>query len=106
MIELIARREGIGDLLAEGSARAAERISHGTDAFAVQVKKQELPLHDPRLSKALGLGYIVNPHGADHMDNLIDIFYCEVYLAPRKIKYDGPRQHMHLRGISFFFWVD
>jgi aldehyde:ferredoxin oxidoreductase len=75
MIELIARREGIGDLLAEGSARAAEKIGKGTEAFAIQVKKQELPMHEPRLSKSLGLGYMVNPHGADHMDSMIDIFF-------------------------------
>ena len=81
-IELIARREGIGDLLAEGSARAAERIGAGADAFAMQVKNQEFPMHEPRLSKALGLGYMVNPHGADHMDNLIDIFYCEMGAQP------------------------
>jgi aldehyde:ferredoxin oxidoreductase len=82
MIELIARREGIGDLLAEGTARMAEKIGHGTDAFAVQVKKQEFPMHDPRLSKSLGLGYMVNPHGADHMDSLIDIFYCDMTEQP------------------------
>lgn len=82
MIELIARREGLGDLLAEGSARAARKIGHGTDAFSVQVKKQEFPMHEPRLSKALGLGYMVNPHGADHMDSLIDIFYCEMTEQP------------------------
>ncbi len=61
MIELIARRDGIGDPLAEGSARIAEKIGHGTEAFAVQVKKQELPMHDPRTSaKHLGLAIRVS----------------------------------------------
>ena len=82
MIELIARREGIGDLLAEGSARAAERLGGGGDAFAMHVKNLEFAMHEPRLSKALGLGYMVNPHGADHMDSLIDIFYCEMTEQP------------------------
>ncbi len=82
MIDLIARREAIGDLLAEGSARAAERLGGGADAFAMHVKKLEFPMHEPRLSKALGLGYMVNPHGADHMDSLIDIFYCEMTEQP------------------------
>jgi aldehyde:ferredoxin oxidoreductase len=81
-IELIAHREGIGNLLAEGSVRAAETIGKGADAFAIQVKKLEFPMHEPRLSKALGLGYMVNPHGADHMDNLIDIFYCNMTEKP------------------------
>jgi aldehyde:ferredoxin oxidoreductase len=75
MIELVAHREGIGDLLAEGSAKAAEKIGNGADAFAMQVKKLEIPMHEPRLSKSLGLGYMVNPHGADHMDSLIDMFF-------------------------------
>ncbi len=73
VIELIVRREGIGDLLAEGSARAAERIGGGAQKLAMQVKGLEIPMHEPRLSKGLGLGYMVNPHGADHMDNMMDI---------------------------------
>jgi aldehyde:ferredoxin oxidoreductase len=75
MTELIARREGIGNLLAEGSAMAAKQIGHGAEAFAMNTKNLEFPMHEPRLSKALGLGYMVNPHGADHCDSLIDIFF-------------------------------
>ena len=75
VIHLIAQREGIGDLLAEGAAVAAKKIGHGTEAFAIHVKGLEFPMHEPRLSKALGLGYMVNPHGADHMDNLPDVFF-------------------------------
>ena len=75
MIEKIAHREGIGDLLAEGSAKAAEKIGNGAQAFAMQVKGMEIPMHEPRLNKSLGLGYMVNPHGPDHMDSLIDIFF-------------------------------
>ena len=74
-IELIARREGIGNLLAEGAAMAAKQIGHGAEDFAMHVKSLEFPMHEPRLSKALGLGYMVNPHGADHCDSLIDIFF-------------------------------
>jgi aldehyde:ferredoxin oxidoreductase len=73
VIELIVRREGIGELLALGSARAAERIGRGAEKLAMQVKGLEIPMHEPRLSKGLGLGYMVNPHGADHMDNMMDI---------------------------------
>jgi aldehyde:ferredoxin oxidoreductase len=73
VIELIVRREGIGELLAEGSARAAERIGRGAEKLAMHVKGLEIPMHEPRLSKGLGLGYMVNPHGADHMDNMMDI---------------------------------
>ncbi len=73
VIHLIAQREGIGDLLADGTAVAAKKIGHGSEAFAINVKGLELPMHEPRLSKGLGLGYMVNPHGADHVDSMIDI---------------------------------
>jgi aldehyde:ferredoxin oxidoreductase len=73
VVEAIARRSGIGDILAEGTARAAARIGRGAEAFAIQVKKLELPMHEPRLNKALALGFMVNPHGADHCCNMIDI---------------------------------
>jgi len=73
VIELIIRREGIGELLAGGSAAAAGRIGRGAEKLAMQVKGLEIPMHEPRLSKGLGLGYMVNPHGADHMDNMMDL---------------------------------
>jgi aldehyde:ferredoxin oxidoreductase len=82
MIERIARRDGIGALLAEGSGRAGLKIGKGADAFSMQVKNLEIPMHEPRLNSTLGLGYMVNPHGADHMDNLIDIFFCALTKMP------------------------
>lgn len=72
MVEMIARREGIGDLLAEGTRRAAVQIGHGAERFAVQVKGQELPYHDPRIQHGLGFGYAVSYTGADHMHNSWD----------------------------------
>ncbi len=72
LVELIGKREGIGDLLAEGTRRAAERISHGAEKLSVHVKGQEVPMHEPRLKKGLGLGYAVSPTGADHVHNIHD----------------------------------
>ena len=66
VIELIAHRKGFGDLLAEGSMRAAQKIGRGAEKFAMHVKGQELPMHEPRLKHALGVGYAVSPTGADH----------------------------------------
>jgi aldehyde:ferredoxin oxidoreductase len=74
-IELIARRQSIGDILAEGTARAAQKIGKGTLEFAMQVKGLEIPMHEPRVKAALGLGYAVNPHGADHCANLHDTMF-------------------------------
>jgi aldehyde:ferredoxin oxidoreductase len=67
MIDLIAHRQGIGDLLADGTRRAAEKIGGDARFFAMQVKGQELPMHDPRGKAAVGLGYAINEAGADHL---------------------------------------
>jgi aldehyde:ferredoxin oxidoreductase len=65
-IELIGRREGVGDLLAEGSRRAAEAIGHESIAFAPQVKGLEIPGYEPRALQTMALGFAVNARGADH----------------------------------------
>jgi len=66
-IELIAHREGIGDLLAEGSRRAAEKIGGDAMFFAIQVKGQELAMHEPRGKYNVGMGYAISEIGADHL---------------------------------------
>ena len=75
MVELIGERNGIGDLLAEGVKRAAERIRKGSEKLAVHVKGQEVPMHEPRLKRGLGLGYAVSPTGADHQHNFHDTMF-------------------------------
>jgi aldehyde:ferredoxin oxidoreductase len=75
VIELIARRKGIGDLLALGTRKAAEKIGHGADAFAMHVKGLEIPMHEPRVKQGLGMGYAVSSIGADHMQGLHDHAY-------------------------------
>ena len=72
LVEQIARRDGLGDLLAEGSLRAARRIGRDTERYAVQAKGQEFPMHDPRWQFGLGIGYATSPTGADHMHNFHD----------------------------------
>ncbi len=59
MVERIAKRQGIGDLLAEGSHRAARQIGGDAHFFAMQVKGQELPMHDPRGKYNVGVGYAI-----------------------------------------------
>lgn len=76
-VEMIARREGIGNLLAEGSARVARKIGKGAKEYAVEVKGLEAGMHEPRAKPGLGLGFMVNPHGADHCCNLHDHMYLK-----------------------------
>ena len=68
-IHWIAKREkGLGDLLAEGVKRAAQKIGKGAEKFAMEIKGQELPMHDPRGKTGQGLSYALSPTGADHVE--------------------------------------
>jgi len=75
MIGLIAKRQGIGDILAEGVMRAAQKIGQGAEKFALHVKGQELPMHEPRGKTGLGLAYALSPTGADHVEHPHDPFF-------------------------------
>jgi aldehyde:ferredoxin oxidoreductase len=73
-IHLIAQSKGLGDLMAQGSARMAEQLGSETSGFLAVSRRQEFPLHDPRLKNTTGMGYALSATGADHMHNLIDNF--------------------------------
>jgi aldehyde:ferredoxin oxidoreductase len=67
-IEWIAfRKPGLGDLLADGVKIAAAKLGHGSERFALHIKGQELPMHDPRGKTGQGLSFAVSPTGADHV---------------------------------------
>jgi len=66
MVRRIAYREGIGDLLAEGTKRAAEIIGKGSERYAMHIKGLELPGYDVRGAKAHGLSYATAYTGGDH----------------------------------------
>jgi aldehyde:ferredoxin oxidoreductase len=69
LVEKIAQREGFGDILAEGSQRAAEKIGRGTEAYLITFKGQEAPAHMPRVKRSLAVIYATNPFGADHQSH-------------------------------------
>lgn len=66
LLRLMAFREGIGDVLADGTRVAAERIGKGSGKYAMHVKGLELPAYDVRGAKAHGLNYATSYTGADH----------------------------------------
>ena len=65
LIELIAKREGIGNILALG-VREASKYIRSSEGFAVHVKGLEVPMHDPRAWDSLALQYATMPRGACH----------------------------------------
>jgi aldehyde:ferredoxin oxidoreductase len=100
MVERIARREGLGDLLAEGVKRAAERMGPEAQRYAMQVKGQEIPMHEPRWKQGLGVGYALSPTGADHNHNLHDSVYTKENRAMREIRALGILEPLPVNDLS------
>jgi aldehyde:ferredoxin oxidoreductase len=72
MVERIALRKGLGNLLAEGTKRAAEAIGKGSGEWAMHVKGEEIPMHEPRYKQGMGLHYSIHATGADHCTGIHD----------------------------------
>lgn len=67
LIHKIAKREGFGDFLAEGTRRIAQKLDKGSERFAMNVKGLELPAYDSRAVQITGLAYAVANRGGDHV---------------------------------------
>jgi aldehyde:ferredoxin oxidoreductase len=76
MVEMIGKREGLGDTLAEGICPAAEKFGKGAEHFAIHVKGMPVPFHEPRGKAGVGLGYAVSATGPDHMEYPHDPFWA------------------------------
>ncbi|MCX8204140.1 MAG: orotidine 5'-phosphate decarboxylase [Candidatus Nezhaarchaeota archaeon] len=90
LVEMIARREGLGDLLAEGSARLASTIGSGAEEIAMHVKGLELPAYDPRAAKGMALAYATSNRGGCHLRAYVVM--SELFSTPRYIdpsSYEG-----------------
>jgi Aldehyde:ferredoxin oxidoreductase len=93
MVKKIGLREGIGNILAEGSAKAAQKIGKGSEEYVVAVKGLELPAHDPRGFHGMGLEYAVGYRGAchlQHMSHTIEQGMTTQVDAGFKEDYEGP----------------
>ena len=113
MIEKIAHRQGFGNLLAEGSQRAAAKIGKGSEAYLVTVKGTEAPAHMPQAKRSLGLIYAVNPFGADHQSSEHDPMYeegaGELYLkrlALLGLTEPQPVYEMTDEKVRFAYWTE
>ena len=66
LADRIAHREGIGDLLADGTRAAARAVGGGSEAFAMQVKGLEMSGYESRNASAMLLSYMTADIGAAH----------------------------------------
>jgi aldehyde:ferredoxin oxidoreductase len=74
LIELTARREGFGAVLAEGNAALADRV--GVPELSATVNRLEVPMHDPRACVGMAVTYALSPRGACHMEG--DMFQLDL----------------------------
>jgi aldehyde:ferredoxin oxidoreductase len=96
LVELIAKREGIGDILAEGPLRAAKKIGKGSGKYLIHVKGMSNLHSDERPTPSLALGIATATRGSDHLRSrpAIDLYHLpepflrKIYGNP--IPYDGP----------------
>jgi aldehyde:ferredoxin oxidoreductase len=114
LLEMIARREGFGDELAEGSARLAQKWGVADHPGSLSVKGQEIPMHDPRVKVGVGFGFAVSSYGADHMTAAHDPYFTDensfmfksvkplgIYkpMAATEITNDKVRSYMRLENL-------
>ena len=67
LLGMIARREGFGALLAEGTRHAAQAIGRGAEQYAMHVKGLEIAAQDGRAQRSMGLAHATSSRGADHL---------------------------------------
>jgi aldehyde:ferredoxin oxidoreductase len=83
LIEMIGQRRGIGDLLGEGVWRASQKLGKGAEEFAMHVKGREVPMHEHRGKRNVGLMYAVADRGACHMEWEHDDYWeADTFLKP------------------------
>ncbi|MBS1254675.1 MAG: putative oxidoreductase YdhV [Deltaproteobacteria bacterium] len=94
--EMIANREGFGEILAEGSKKAAEIIGRGTEDYLITSKGQEAPAHMPQVKRSLSVIYAANPFGADHESSEHDPGYKAYPERMKEIGLTNPQEKLAL----------
>ena len=103
-LRMIADREGLGGLLAEGSRRAAGAVGNGSDAWAMQVKGLEMPGYEPRSLKTMALGLAVSTRGACH--NRSSAYEADFSSTVDRLKADEQRGRITAAGEDFSAVLD
>ena len=103
-VRLIAGREGVGDLLAEGSLRAARIVGQGSEDWAMQVKGLEMPGYEPRSLKTMALGLAVSTRGACH--NRSSAYEADFSARVNRLEVDDERGRITAEGEDFSAVLD
>ncbi len=99
LVEKMVRREGIGDLLADGSKVAARKIGKGASDYAIQAGGQELPMHDGRNDPGFNVHYSAEPAPGRH--TIGSQLYYEMFQLWKQVK-DLPRpKFLYFKGRKY-----
>jgi aldehyde:ferredoxin oxidoreductase len=105
LTEMIIKREGIGDILADGVKRAANTIGQNANRFAMHAGGQELPMHDPRLDPGFAIAYQCEPTPGRH--SISSYQYTNLYgvskifpKAKQMIKQAGGKESKKIKGFT------
>ncbi|OQY24383.1 MAG: aldehyde:ferredoxin oxidoreductase, partial [Anaerolineaceae bacterium 4572_32.1] len=107
LTEMIGRREGFGDLLAEGMAQAAKKFGPEAEALVTAVKGNPMPAHMPQVKRSLALIYAVNPYGADHQSHEHDGSYGDYpdRMAELGLTDPPPRQALNAEKVRYSIYT-
>lgn len=100
LVEMIGKRDDFGDILAEGSARAAQKYGQQAQDRVVASKKQELPAHMPEPKRSLALIYAVNAFGADHQSHEHDPSFSPDFAYTERMSEIGLTNPQPLRELN------
>ncbi|MHA1490532.1 MAG: aldehyde ferredoxin oxidoreductase family protein [Promethearchaeota archaeon] len=113
LVKKIINREGIGDLLADGSKIASEKIGKGSEEYAIHSMGQELAMHSPKYYKSLGMSYAFDPTPGRHTSGTLDMMVGGPMLKkdglfpgfslPKKFKRPGEGRNEALK-VSSSLW--
>jgi aldehyde:ferredoxin oxidoreductase len=92
LVHKIAKREGIGDLLAEGTRIMAQKLGQDSERFAMHVKGLELPAYDSRAAKITGLAFATANRGGDHITAYVQgpTFLASPFLVIEESEIEDP----------------
>lgn len=113
ILKKIIARDGFGDILADGSKVASEKIGKGSEKFAIHSKGQELAMHSPKYYKSLGLAYTFDPTPGRHTSGNLDMLaggplmkpngLFEGFQLPKRFKRSGEKRNKALM-LSSCLW--
>ena len=92
VVKAIVYRKGLGDLMADGVKRMAQKLGNGASSFAMHVKGLEVPMHEPRGKVGLGLSYATSPRGATHMEGFHDTMVMRDNPSPHLLGEGYPKK--------------